>query len=103
MKRMNAAGLWCASVLVAVLLLPLSSVQAHYVPVVAGVVQDWSVERSYILLDGVRYEVAADVQLSDETGQPVSSDKVVPGVFLRLQVENGIVIGIIFVAIENEQ
>lgn len=92
MRRVKLTVTLSAALVMAAAVIGLASpTLASYVERVLGVVQDWSVERGFIVVDGVRYQTSEDVYLSDETGLSIPFSRLKIGARVSLLEHDGLV------------
>lgn len=70
---------------------------ASYVERITGVVQDWSAEGGFLVVDGVRYEFGPGIYLVDENGLSVPFSQLNVGARVSLLEHHGAVIEIALV------
>lgn len=58
---------------------------------ITGIVQDWSAEQGYVVVDGVRYRTSDDLYLVDESGLPIPLSRLNIGTRVSLVEYDGVV------------
>jgi hypothetical protein len=92
MRRVKLNVSFSAALVMAAALSGFSSPSVgHVVEQITGIVQDWSPERGYVVVDGVRYQTSDDVQLVDESGMPISLSILRIGIRVSLLDRDGVV------------
>lgn len=96
MRQLKTMSGGLAALLCGLLLcLPVTTVDAHVVERVTGVVQDWAPERGYIVLGGKRYELGEGFGVVDEAGYAVPVERVKVGALIRVTEEAGTVLEVV--------